>query len=251
MDLLRKEISNNFNRFSEKWFSELGSIHGKLSESSDKFLQSYERIVSLNSWRVDFLTSQISSESLDFFLEAQNDVLTSHIFARLGSWRSALKSLRSCLENTFYCLYYKDHPVEFNLWENGKHKLNFTELLKYFSAHPDIVSVNDTSISGLQLIKEEYGLLSKAVHGSAKSFRMTGEGKSTLFWSASKDKLGAWSTRESHTLFGLNLILTTLFRTHLTGTNFSGLRKAISFSIPKKRHPDVKKHLGVRLYTYS
>ena len=61
------------------------------------------------------LEPRMTADSLAFFLEAQNDALVSHVFGNLGSWRSALKALRSCIENVAFCLYYKDHPVELHL----------------------------------------------------------------------------------------------------------------------------------------
>src|SRR5204862_7086402 len=139
-----------------------------LDAHRDAFLSSYSRIASMNAWRSDMLETIVSASSLEFFAEALNDVLISHVFARFGSWRSALMSLRSCIENTCYCLYYKDHPVELRLWESGKHRPPFAEIHGYLASHPDIEPLGSSPVTGLANLKSEYGTLSRAVHASAK-----------------------------------------------------------------------------------
>lgn len=189
----------------------------------------------------------MSSDSLAFFAEAQNDALVSHVFARMGAWRSALKSLRSCLENVCYSLYYKDHTVELRQWAQGDHRLAFASLHDYLARHPDVASVGDQNITGLQSIHEEFGTLSRAVHASAKAFRMTTEAKKALLWTSEKASLGAWSTREGHVITSLNLLLLCLYRDRLKGAQLLNLRKAISLAIPKSRFAAIKTHMAVSL----
>ena len=111
----------------------------ELAKDNSIYLNSY-RIASLQAWRTH-LESRITEGSLAFFLEAQNDALTSHVFASLGSWRSALKALRSCIDNVLFCVYYKDHSVELDLWHSGKHKPSFNELFNYMENHPARIAV--------------------------------------------------------------------------------------------------------------
>jgi len=157
MTLLLKEIEANFNAFDGNWRKHMGEVSAELAKQKPRFLQSYRRIVSLQAWR-GFLESRISSDSLSFFLEAQNDALTSHVFASLGSWRSSLKALRSCIENVIFCLYYKDHPVEYTLWEAGHHKPPIAELLAYLERHPRRVA--QPTVDPLPHIQSEYVTLS-------------------------------------------------------------------------------------------
>lgn len=245
MNQFIREIEQNFLQFSDNWKSNMLSVTGELEKSKDKYLKSYNRLVSIQSWRL-LLETKISSDSLAFFLEAQNDALTSHVFARLGSWRSALKSLRSCIENVLYSLYYMDHPVELQLWHQGNHKLGFLELYKYYESHPQMANL-DIQLTGLPLLREEYGTLSKAVHGSAKGFRMTVDAQSTLLWSDNKASLGAWTTREKTTIFGINLLLIALFREQLQGSSQPNLRNSISLAIPATSYKKIKDSMGVTL----
>jgi len=245
---LQKEIEFNFGKFSGNWRAELDSVFHDLDKNHARYLNSYRRLVSLQAWSEYFLENLLGQNSLSFFHEAQNDALVSHVFARLGAWRSALQSLRSCIENTLLCLYYMDHPIELRLWQDGKYKTDFLTLCKYFSRHPSITSIN-SSLTGLDVLQKEYATLSLAVHSSAQSFRMTHGATTTQLWSANSATLGAWSTREEATLAGLNLLLLALFRGHLTGSRLQSLRKAISPAVPQRKRVKIKKDLRITLFT--
>lgn len=246
MKHLIAEIDSNFTRFTEKWKVERTAVTTELSQHEERFRASYRRLVSLQAWRTA-LENKISSDSLKFFLEAQNDALVSHVLASQGSWRTALKSLRSCIENVLFCLYYKDHPVEVELWQAGRHRLGFTALTEYLINHPQLLDVNP-DYSGVATLKAEYSTLSKAVHASSASFRMTQDEETTHLWSAEVSRLGAWSTRESQVLKGLNLLLLTIFREDLSGARLSGLRQAISLAIPVSQHARIKTKMHITLF---
>jgi len=246
MTQLSSEIEANFEGFCAQWTAEQNEVLQELSKSKRRYLRSYTRLVSLNAWRENLLSNLLSPVSLAFFLEAQNDALLSHVLASIGCWRSALKSLRSCIENTLSCLYYKDHPVELELWQRGSHRMEFIELHKYLSRHPAISSVT-ASLTGLDLIKREYSTLSRAVHAFAP-FRMTAGQESTSLWSASRASLGAWQTRESNVIRGLNLLLVTLFREHLQGARLPGLRAVVALAITGNIRQRIGEDLKVNLH---
>ncbi len=245
MSGLLTEIEANYERFSEAWKGELESVSKDLEKQHNQYLRSYTRLVSLNAWRTDLLNSEVSAGSMAFFLEAQNDGLLSHVLARLGCWRSSLKSLRSCIENVYQCLYYKDHPVELELWHTGKHRLGFSELHSYLLKHPKISGVPST-LAGIDLLQQEYATLSRAVHGAAP-FRMSEQSDGTHLWSSAPARAGAWATRQSRTLCGINLLLLTIFRDRLQGAALPGLRTVVGLGIPSAQHSHVKRKLKVNL----
>jgi hypothetical protein len=247
MSLTKTEIAANFDSFTTTWKAELPKSIATLDSHRDEFLKSYSRITSMNAWRSNVLELKLPEASLEFFAEALNDALVSHVFARFGSWRSALKSLRSCIENTCYCLYYKDHPVELRLWESGRHRPSFSEVHTYLGQHPDISPHGNSPVTGLATMKEEYSTLSRAVHASAKSFRMSPNVHDVLLWKPEAASLGQWKTREQHTLGALNLLLTTIFRDFLTGAQQTGLRKALAAVIPSSMHSRVKTELKITI----
>lgn len=221
------------------------TVAKNLDADKDKYQKSYSRLVSLQAWR-SFLGTSISEGSLAFFLEAQNDALVSHVLARLGSWRAALKALRSCIENTVFCLFYMDHPVELQLWHRGAHKLGSGEMFKYLERHPQVALVSEP-LTGLPILQEEYATLSRAVHGSSAGFRMTVDARSTLLWSDARSSLGKWSTREQKTVSNLNLLLLTIFAEKLQGSSFSALRQAVSLAVPTAKYAQIRRDLGVSL----
>jgi hypothetical protein len=247
MSVTKREIETNFDQFTSSWKSDLPTVISTLDSQRSDFLQSYSRLVSLNAWRANILETEVSTEGVEFFAEALNDALVSHVYARLGSWRSALMSLRSCIENVCYCLFYKDHAVELRLWETGRHRPGFSEIHTYLTQHPDVQPLHDSPVTGLALIKREYGTLSRAVHASAKSFRMTPDSSTTLLWKANAVSLAQWKSREQQTLCGLNLLLTTIFRALLQGAQQQSIRRVLTLVIPPSLHARVKSELNVRI----
>ncbi|WKY59300.1 hypothetical protein Q5H80_06635 [Vibrio sp. SNU_ST1] len=246
MDSFIKEIDVNFEVFFNEVQVNIDNVIQNNNSDKDQFKLSYRRLVSYQAWMSEILEKVTCEESLSFFIEAQNDALMSHSLARQGSWRVALMSLRSCIENTVFGLYYIQHPVELELWTEGKHKLGFTETVNYLSKHPKFNSTNST-INGIETLKAEYATLSKAVHGSSKLFRMTKTGQIEGLNVASPSDFGSWRTREISVLNSLNLILLCFFQDDLVGAANSNLRKAISVAINQSKFPLIKSELKINL----
>jgi hypothetical protein len=243
---LRGEIEANYRRFEGDWKQSLSNSISSTGELDAIFLESYSRITTLQAWRAGLLEAALPKESYCFYLEAQNDALVSHIQARCGSWRSALKSLRSAIENVLFSLYYMDHPVELSLWGSGKFKINFSELQKYFNQHPNLQRVPE-SITGLGLIGQEYEKQSKAVHASSRDFRMTNEGRALSLWHSDVPRVGQWSTHEKRTLQGINLLLMSIFHEKLKGTQQSNIRTSLGLIIPHQKDSTIAQMLSVRI----
>lgn len=240
-----KETEANFQKFFGAWTAQAES-NWKALHSSPLLLASYRRIAAFNSLKSDLLEQQIDEASFAFFQEAHNDALQSHVCASVGSWRLALKSLRSFLENSFNALYFMDHPIELQNWARGREKLWFSELLKYFDDHPDLAG-NSLASMALAELKTEYSTLSKAVHGSAKSFRMTDDVSKVLLWSTKQEKIGAWSTREKQVLSNVAVIVIALFRDDLSGAKLPGTRQALRNLFGVKATARIKSELGITL----
>ena len=143
-------------------------------------------------------------------------------------------------------MFYMDHPVELRLWQNGKHRLGFKELETYLQSHPDLNGV-DLAPQVSQELSTEYSALSRAVHGSALSFRMSAAETGTHLWSDDKGRIGKYITRQSHTITAINQLLVLLFRGHLQGAAKLNLRKAISYAIPQTQHRKIRTASGVSL----
>ncbi len=248
MRQLAEELKNNFDSFKGDLKISFMRAFEALEDSDSKFLSSYKRLASLEAWRAYVLEPEIDRSSLEFFIEAQNDALLSHMFARIGSWRAGLKCLRSVFENLMFCLFYKDHPVEYQLWEKGKSQLPISAYIKYFERHPSNDNV-PVKVTGISMLIKEYSTLSKSVHGSSKSFRMTLEPYSfPSLMVPDTIKLNQWLTRERKAIQIVNQLLMIIFSENLQGAKLRDLRKAISFTIPNSLNDDIMTHLGIRLF---
>ena len=239
MSQLDNEVDQNGTSFSEDWQEELAKNISALGES-ESLKVSYRRLTAIQAVRSNLLRTIYSEEALAFLSEAQNDLLTSHVFAAMGAWRSALQALRSSIENTLCCHYYQDHPIEYALWNSGKFKIGFSSLKTYFTSHPAI-EVSAVGKFALNQIVGEYGTLSKAVHASAPQFRMTDSASKILLWGSEIPKLKQWASRERKVVEAEVLIAFTLNHDRLTGTKLQNVRNVASYALSDKVREDLKK----------
>lgn len=246
MEQFKLEVQANFERSFIATRASIESTLQELDVYKDKFSDSYSRLVSLQAWRSELLCNIISNDAEEFFQEAHNDALMSHALARQGAWRVALMSLRSLIENTVFGLYYCEHPVELQQWLTGDHRLGFSETITYLLRHPKLRDV-DPAITGIEVLKSEYATLSKAVHGSAKTFRMSREGIVSGLNLNSPADLGSWLAREKMTISSINLILVCFFAERISGAALPNLRKSISLAINSNKHASIKTALQVTL----
>ncbi len=245
MSALEKEIETNHKQFLDDWTKQAAKNWNALS-SKQQFVKSYQRLCAVNAIHHTLVIPSFSEASAAFFLEAQNDALISHVNANVGSWRTALQALRSCIENVFCSIYYSEHPIELELWGKGEFRIWFSDLYKYLLAHPRL-SPYSPQVNGLEALKSEYEVLSKAVHASAAGFRMTDGAAKVLLWSTEEARLGAWSTRETHVLDALCSLLACLFKSELQGAKNSQLRTVLSLAIGAGRRKLLKTELGINI----
>lgn len=231
MTQLEDEIAANFVKFTSEWSSaHLKNV--RALHNSPVFLASYKRLTALQAVKTFLVEPNYSQGSAAFFFEAHNDALVSHVAASSGAWRSALQSLRSSIENTLSAFYYSEHPVELELWNSGKFRLSYSELMKYAEKHPRFAAVNKRAI-GLEAIDMEYGTLSKAVHASAEKFRMTDTASRVLLWSDDLTRASQWATREKKTVEGICLLIVSKHREALQGARLAQLREVLGLVLSR------------------
>jgi hypothetical protein len=190
------------------------------------FFRAYGRLLSLNAWRQYLLVAEMGQDALGFFIEAQNDSLVALLLARKGMWRTSLQCLRSAIENIMAALYFRDHPVEYELWKRDEFRIGFAELKRYFEGHPR-VGQKHKDLSGLDVLGGQYRVLSKAVHGSGVEFRMTKGVEVPVIFGHEKATVGRWDSNQRAVFLGLNLLLITFFRDQMAGTAHSNIRSAL------------------------
>lgn len=97
--------------------------------------------------------------------EIVSDINSSSFLAFCGQYRIAMQCLRSCLELCLNFIFYFDHPVEFQWWQEGKYELKFKRLVDYLSRLNNYeIFRREYSFDEKLLIK--YNILSKFIHGS-------------------------------------------------------------------------------------
>lgn len=242
---VRAEIKGNYDKFSQH-FSD--SIVRNISEfkGNEKLVESYARIAAINALKLDIVKPHFPEGAAHFFFEAHNDSLISHVNASFGSWRPALQALRSFMENTMAAIYYLDHPVEFVKWSAGDFRMSPRELRVYLSEHPRLGKLS-TELDLKAALDNEYGTLSKAVHGSNNLFRMTtADGKTNIATPSSAD-LGKWSARERS---AVDLCITSfvgVLSEHLDGAKMQNLRAVLGIAIRSNSRAALKKHMDVSI----
>ena len=246
MKLLVPAIDQNALNFSGSIIGEIDAAWIERLAKNDIYRDAYRRVVSLQAWRVRVIEPHNPGIAASMLLEAQNDALMSLVLAHLAMWRPALQCLRSCIESVLNTCYYADHPIEAQLWERGDHRMGFSEQISYFEKHPADIPRYFPSMLGR--LRSEYSVLSKAVHGSARSFQMTQTGNVTLTNSDDAEH-SKWATRHRSVLLCVNLLLVALYHRSLTGTQQRDLRKAISLAIPDHYQNDIFQNLKVRLFS--
>lgn len=207
--------------------------HAFFSDTASEriFAKIIPSISSLQSWLEYYvLTDRFGQLVSDFFSEAVNDAILSYSFARVGTWRPALQSLRSTIENVLFFLYYKDHPIELALWHKQKHRIGFTHLCQYLRAHPFLSERDHQSETGIDDVEKAYARLSQAVHGSVEHFRMvkkSGTGKLPSVHVKSVPELSRYRSMTKEVIGALNLLLVATFSQDLQGTSLPTLRSGI------------------------
>lgn len=136
-------------------------------------------------------------------------------------------------------LYFRDHPVELELWKADQFRIGFAELKRYFESHPRI-GQKDAELAGLNVLGKQYRILSKAVHGSGIEFRMTKGVEVPVIYGDEKLAVERWITNQKFVLLGLNLLLIAFFRTNISGTAHSNIRSALSHIVPKSTKSRLK-----------
>lgn len=222
------ELDANHAAFEQRWKAQRELTETAL-EGHEIFGPAFRRLVAMQAWRSELLDTKVSPGSLQFAIEGQNDLLAAYPLARCGQWRSALQSQRAALENYLNFLFFKDHPIELALWADGRHQTQFSELYSYFLKHP-LVSGRQPKCCGLDTIKAEYAVLSKAVHGSAAAFRMSSD-DGPKFFVNDQALLGKWDHRNKQVVRALCLLMIALFKDELAATRKRNLRKSLTLAL--------------------
>ncbi|MGV2111936.1 hypothetical protein ACQZ46_11720 [Agrobacterium salinitolerans] len=240
-----EEIKVNYIAFSQKVSSSIVTNIITFKDD-DKLVESYARIAAINALKVDVVEPHLPKGAAHFFFEAHNDALLSHVNASFGSWRPALQSLRSFMENTMAAIYYFDHRVEYEKWCTGDFQISPRELREYIAEHPKLAKIIK-ELDFKAALDKEYGTLSKAVHGSSSLFRMTTADGKTNIANPSVADLGKWSARERSAIDLCITALVGVLSDYLDGAKMQNLRAVLRTAIQSNSRAALKKHMDVSI----
>lgn len=210
--------------------------------------ESYKRIIAYSALSFGILPN-CTPESQTFYKEAHNDMITGHILALLGSYRSALISLRNALENVLHFLYYKDHSIELKLWLIGKHRLKITSLFDYENEKHLFIGKHIQPLTPVLL--KEYTELSRAVHGSAINYQMTNSFEFPNAIGYDAPRLSMWNTRARSLHNAMVQLLLYNFEPQFEGTKLSHQREVIAGSITEATATAVSSNTSINLIIHG
>lgn len=242
---LNAELARNFNQFAREAINESEAVRNALRVEDQKYLESFKMLCAFRAFH-DSIVAGESDDAQGFYIEAHNDLLTAHVHATNGMWRSSFKSLRSFLENFLSFLYYKDHPIELQLWKTGKFRIGAAELRKYVSAHPLVVN-SSLAKSAVDSIESDYAKLSISVHASRVDYRMTAQNAYPSLSSASKVSLGQWLSQERSVIRLAIVLMLVIYQKQLRGAGSRGLRTIAGLVLSADKKARVMTELAIRL----
>lgn len=231
MTKIQASVIESYRNFSDRLPSELKAALNS-TKGNVGLEKSYARVAAFNAIKRDLISNRFLPGAKRFVDEAHNDLLVSHVCASMGSWRAALQSLRSFIENVMSGFYYNDHRVELELRCAGG-RISPRELREYFSTHPDIKIAADAYELRNRLDKE-YAELSKAVHAANNLFRMSDENGTISAIAPDVAELGKWVKREQEIFQISILIIFSYFKDNLKGAAMGNLRSALEPLISDK-----------------
>lgn len=238
---LAQEILKNCNEYHSKLQLDILNSYST-NISNPHTIESYKRVIALGALSVGVKDS-CSAESYQFFTEAQNDILCSHLLVTIGSFRAALISLRNAIENTLFFIYYKDHHVEHQLWLSGKHRLKFSHLFEYLEDHPAHTSPKMKEVC--TKLRDEYSTLSKAVHGSATHFRMTNTKDFPNIVGVDKVSFSKWNSRSIAVFTSIVITIFAHFADSFSGARLTHQRDVIGEALGKHAKDFLRNELGI------
>jgi|TARA_R100000501_G_scaffold13964_1_gene25527 hypothetical protein len=206
---------------------------------------SYARLTVLQAFRSHVL-HDIPVGAMGFFTEAQSDGLSSNVLITAGMGRSALKSLRSLIENIVRAVYYADHQIEYRLWETKNHRPSFKSLFDYLQTHPDIRNLPST-FSPANNLYRSWKDLSNAVHASLIDLRTSTNVEEIKLWRTDQATVAKWSKKQQEILENISLLYLGIHRERLQGAKVKPLRQALSHTIRSKFDAEINSSLGIKI----
>lgn len=240
---VESELRANHENFKREVISETSSVRQIVTLNNNEFFESYKLVCAFRGWH-EIALQGASEEVAGFFIEAHNDILTSHVLATTGMWRSSLISLRAFMESYLAFIYFRDHPVELRQWSSGALKLEPKNLRQYCLKHPDICAY-PIALASAKKLDTEYSKLSGSVHGARTDFRMTGPSSYPAISTPDLVRLRKWIKLKRDVVRTALVLMLTLNASALRGSSHPVFRKVLGSCLLPSSKLSIKQQIGV------
>lgn len=240
---LEAEFRANHEKFKPAVLSETAAVQQSLLSNDATFLESYKLVCAFRGWH-EIVLQDVSEQVVGFFIEAHNDLLTSHVLAMSGMWRSSLISLRAFMESYLAFVFFRDHPIELRQWSEGDFRLEPKNLRQYCVKHPD-VGAYPIALSTAMKLDGEYSKLSGSVHGTRTDFRMTAASSYPAISTADVMRLKKWIKLERNVVRTSLVLLLALNSKSLKGAAHPVFRRVIGACLSSAVKSSIRQQMSI------
>ncbi|MAT56648.1 MAG: hypothetical protein CMF23_01595 [Ignavibacteriae bacterium] len=215
----------DFNSYWETTYSQL--------TKNSKF-NTYSNSILFKNWKLAI--NSLGTKKFDtLFGELHEDTNASLYLAMFGLYRTAYMHLRSLIELSIQLIFFYQHEVEYEQWEEGNYIMKFEQLSSYLQKHPKLKGkVIDNILSELYKNWKTY---SKHIHAEKPLFfQCTKDSKLTNTFC--KADFNRWEKQYNGTIKLLNKIYILFFSDYLN--RFPNVnREIILTNLTKKDQTDL------------
>lgn len=152
---------------------ETNTLLFSINSNNKPNLKRYHRLTYIIALLEQKLEEGCKEENKFLFLnEILSDLLVSSSIAFIGFYRCVLILTRRLIENFYNHIYYFDHPIEFELLNQGKNDyVPMSDLKSYYENHPLTKRINDKNLKNFNdQIFNHYQELCRTVHTKGETF---------------------------------------------------------------------------------
>lgn len=201
----KKDIPLYFKDFQNFWDSTTKHF------TDEDLTDCYANTLIFKNWTISL--NHIDVKSLDCLLkEIHEDINASFFHAYFGHYRSAHMHLRSVIELSLQLIYFHQHEVEYEQWQNAEFRIKHEDLMNYLKKHPALNSKTGKNL--IENINTNWKHFSKHIHAEAPNYFQTNS-PSTRSKTISTKDFGIWKSNFLKTGYTINKLLLLFFKKQL------------------------------------
>lgn len=167
-----ENLDKDFTKFQET-IIESKELSHSISAQNKPFLKKYHRLTYIIALFENKLENKWKEDNKFLFLnELLSDLLANCSLSFIGFYYPSLIITRRLIENFYNHIFYFDHPVEFELLNQGRNEYTpILELKNYYEVHPLIKALEDKNVKIFNdQLYHHYQELCRIVHTKGEPF---------------------------------------------------------------------------------